>query len=113
MLGINFAHLFKRKSISKPFQPEQYYFISDASNNALETVLNKKVHVQNHVKDIKPNSEIIFDAHALSYKDIINNFENLHTPNSLSFKILPNNSDYIIGSNDSLNRGEVIQFHQN
>jgi len=113
MLGINFAHLFKSKSISKPSQPNQYYFISDANNELLESVLNKKIHVQNHVNGIKSNSEIIFDAHTLSFKDIINNFENLYSPNSLSFKILPKNSNFIIGSNDSVNRGEVIQFHQN
>lgn len=113
MLGINFAHLFKKKSSSKPFQPENYYFISDASNKALETVLNKKMHVQNHINGIKSNSEIIFDANLISYKNIINHFENLHTPNRLSFKILPKNSDFIIGSNDSVNRGEVIQWHQN
>jgi GT2 family glycosyltransferase len=113
MFGINFAHLFKRKSAAKPFQPEQYYFISDSNNESLETVLNKKIHVQNHVQGIKPVSEIIFDAKLIPYKDIINNFENLHAPNKLSFKILPQNSDFIIGSNDSLNRGEVIQFQQN
>lgn len=113
MLGINFAHLFKKKSSSKSFQPEHYYFISDARNKALETVLNNKVHVQNHINDIKSNSEIIFDANLMSYKNIINHFENLHAPNRLSFKILPKNSDFIIGSNDSITRGEVIQFHQN
>jgi hypothetical protein len=83
------------------------------SNKALETVLTKNIYVQNHINGIKSNSEIIFDAHTLSYKDIINNFENLYSPNSLSFKILPKNSNFIIGSNDSVNRGEVIQFHQN
>ena len=113
MFGINLAHFLRGKSTTKPFQPEQYYFISDSSNEALETVLIKKVYVQNHIKDIKPKSEIIFDANHLSYKQIIQYFENLHEPNKLSFKILPKNSDFIIGSNDDVNRGEVIHFHQN
>ncbi|MCB0463448.1 MAG: glycosyltransferase family 2 protein [Flavobacteriaceae bacterium] len=113
LIGINFAHLFKRKSTTKPFRPSQYYFISNVSNKALETVLTKNIHVQNHVKDIKPKSEVIFDANSLTYKEIINNFENLHAPNNLSFKILPKHSNFILGSNDAVNRGEVIQFHQN
>ncbi|MEZ4796060.1 MAG: glycosyltransferase family 2 protein [Flavobacteriaceae bacterium] len=113
MLGINFAPLFGRKTASEVFQPEHYYFISESKNEAIETILNKKVYVQNHTKEIKPKSEIIFDANFLSYKDIINNFEKLNSPNQLSFKILPKKSDFIIGSNDAVNRGEVIHLHQN
>jgi GT2 family glycosyltransferase len=113
LLGINFAHLFRRNKTFKSFQAEQYYFISDSKPKHLETVLNKKIQVQNHLKNIKPNSEIIFDANVLSYKCIIHHFENLHAANRLSFKILPKNSNFIIGSNDCVNKGEVIQFRQN
>ena len=65
-----------------------YYFISDSENKHLETVLNNKMHIQNHIKDIKETSEIIFDSNILSYKEIIQNIEHLNQKNKISFKIL-------------------------
>ncbi|PTM08349.1 MAG: glycosyl transferase family 2 [Bacteroidetes bacterium] len=112
-IGINTAHVFKRNSNIEEFEPEHYYLISDSENKALESVLDKGLKVQNHVNEIKENSEVIFDANHLSYKEIIQNIENLHSLKNLSFKILPKNSNFIIGSNDSISRGKVIQFNHN
>jgi len=113
MLGINIAHFFKGNIKQNEVQPEQYYFISNSENSTLEDVLDKKIHVQNHIEDIKGVSEVIFDANSLPYKEIIKNIENLHQQNKLNFKILPKKSDFIIGSNDSIHRGKVIQFNEN
>ena len=112
-IGINIAHFFKGKRKKYEFQPNQYYFISSSENSKLEDSLDKKVSAQNNINDIKGNSEVIFDANSLSYKEIIKKIEILHQQNNLSFKILPKNSNFIIGSNDSINRGKVIQFDVN
>jgi GT2 family glycosyltransferase len=113
VIGIDIAHLLKGKMKQVKLQIEQYYYISDTENAKLEKVLDKKVYVQHHKENIKESSEIIFDANTLSYKEIIQNIENLHQQNKLSFKILPKNSSFIIGSDDSVNRGKVIQFNEN
>ena len=63
--------------------------------------------------DIIPKSEIIFDANALSYKTIITKLYSLRKHKDLSYKIRPQHSKFIIGSDDSINRGEVIEFNNN
>ena len=112
-IGINTAHFFKGNSNIEEFQPEHFYLISNSENRQLEAVLDKKVNVQSHLKNIEEYSEVIFDANCLSYKEIIEHIESLHPLNNLSFKILPKNSSFIIGSNDSISRGKVIQFNHN
>lgn len=113
MIGINVAHLFKGSIKQNELQPEQYYFISNSKNSALEDALDKDVHVQNHIQNIKEASEIIFNTSTISYKEIIQNIEILNKQRTLSFKILPKNSNFVIGSNDAVNRGKVIQFNMN
>lgn len=113
MFGINMAHLMRRKQKQIDFQPHQYYFISNSENSALQKGLDKKMQTQDHIKDISDASEVIFDANFLSFKEIIKNLETLGSKNNLSFKILPKNSNFIIGSNDSINRGKVISFNDN
>jgi len=113
MVGINVAHFLRKIKKLDEFQPEHYYYISEASNDKLNKALSKKVLVQNHVEHFQGNSEIIFDNQTLTYKEIIQHIENLHSQNNLSFKILPKNSNFIIGSNNSINRGKVIQFDDN
>ena len=46
-------------------------------------------------------------------KEIIQNIEILNQQETLSFKISPKNSNFIIGSNDAVNRGKVIRFNMN
>ena len=113
MIGINVAHLLKGSSNQHEFNPEQYYWISNSKNLALEYTLDKEVIVQNHIENIKETSEVIFDANTISYKEIIQNIEILNQQETLSFKISPKNSNFIIGSNDAVNRGKDIQFNMN
>lgn len=113
MLGINLAHTFRSSRKENTFNLEQYYLISDTANSSLVKSLDKKVTVQNHINNIKENSEVIFDANEASYKEIIQHIEYLHLQSRLSFKILPQKANYIIGSNDALKRVKVIQFNLN
>ncbi len=54
------------------------------------------------------NIEIIFDTNDWSFKSIIDFMES-HQSKWLTFKILHNDSTFIIGSNSSNDRGEVIR----
>ena len=53
------------------------------------------------------NSEIIFDNNYIDFKTIIHILES-NKNKKITFKILPQASDFIIGSNSSNDRGEVI-----
>jgi GT2 family glycosyltransferase len=69
-----------------------------------ETILNDFTHFTNK---INLNIEIIFDTNSFSFKEIIE-FMNCNKNNNLTFKNYISNSNYIIGSNNSIDRGEII-----
>jgi GT2 family glycosyltransferase len=53
------------------------------------------------------NIEIIFDTHSFTFKEIID-FMNTHKDVNLTFKNYIPDSNYLIGSNNSIDRGEII-----
>jgi len=81
------------------------------SKKELQLNLNKKETILNDFGDFKNNLnlniEIIFDTKSFSNKDIIN-FMNCNISINLTFKNYIPNSNYAIGSNNSIDRGEII-----
>ena len=77
----------------------------------LENQLKKSVLRQNITKSFAENAttEIIFDQNYLDFKTIIKTFE-VNKNKGFTFKIIPESSDYVIGSNSSFDRGEVIKI---
>ena len=59
--------------------------------------------------DLKKNTEIIFDNNSLTFKSIIASMEEFRNP-KCTFKILPKFSNFIIGSNNSNDRGKIIKI---
>ncbi len=98
-------------------EPENYILISVNENlkQKLENQLKKPVQMSSRnfetTKSISPktNCEIIFDNNYVDFKTIIELLET-NKNNNFTFKILPQNSDFLIGSNSSNDRGEVIQL---
>ena len=83
----------------------------DFLRKKLENQLIKSVKIQDKTKSIsgKINSEIIFDNNYIDFKTIIHLLEANKNKN-FTFKILPKNSNFIIGSNSSNDRGEVVDI---
>ena len=81
------------------------------SKYVLDLNLNKKETILNDFSEFKNKSnlniEIIFDTKSFSYKDIIN-FMNCNKSKNLTFNNYISNSKYAIGSNNSIDRGEII-----
>jgi len=117
-IGIVFFSLFKRIQ-GKPkakLAPERYVLVSKNTSvkESLETKLQKKVQLASLINgklsiSVRNNSEIIIDTNCITFKEAIQFFEN-NKNNTFTFKLLSANSDYIIGSNSSYDRGEVIQI---
>jgi hypothetical protein len=61
------------------------------------------------LKGINTNIEIIFDQNYLTFSTIISAME-LHKNEKVTFKIIPNHSNFMIGSNSSNDRGEVVMI---
>ncbi len=115
---IIFSFIKKFQGKSKPkVVPENYILISDNENlkQKLENQFQKPVEIvlQNSImtKSIskKNNYEIIFDNNYVDFKTIIKSLET-NKNNNFTFKILPKKSNFLIGSNSSNDRGDVIQI---
>jgi len=109
-LGIKFASLFSSKATVLKNKIDKYVLVSNKINAQLETSVSKDIELVSHIKPTKNNIEIIFDANVLSYKEIIEQISNHKDYELATFKILLNNSNFIIGSNGSKTRGEIITF---
>lgn len=108
------------KPVKKNRKIEEYWLFSDNESLPLqlEKVVTKKIvlqkiNFQNSTPFIaNPNSkhiEIIFDNNCLSFGTIITVMEKLSSE-WISFKIIPKNSNFMIGSNSSNERGEVVTW---
>ena len=105
-----FVFSLMKKNQSKAVKREIVEYIV-FSKNSLQLNLNKKVTTLNDFSQFKNNIhldiEIIFDTNSFSFKEIIE-FMNCYKSNNLTFKNYFPNSNFIIGSNNSIDRGEII-----
>ena len=104
---------FKKYEVTN-HQPGNYYFLSkDLSGfEKLRNVLPAKVHRLEVIPDKISNKgkvEFIFDQGYMDFSEIIKCMQTLSAIN-VTFKIRPRECSYIIGSNSSHERGEVISF---
>lgn len=111
--------LFKGKAKIKT-APNQYILISDNEiiRERLETKLQKNVERANLENEKivfsqtfsgEKKTEVILDTNYLKFTEAISFFET-NKNESFTFKLLPMQSNFIIGSNSSNDRGEVIQI---
>lgn len=105
-----FVFSFIKKNQSKEIKRtiDEYIIFS---KNSLQLDLNKKETILNDFSEFKNNVdlniEIIFDTKSFNYKEIID-FMNSNKSKNLTFKNYISNSNYLIGSNNSIDRGEII-----
>lgn len=124
-LGIFCFSLMKKRqgNASQKIIPHKYFLVSNniELKKNIELTLNKVAlvdenqldEIYNEIRD-NPNKliEIIFDSDCISFKLIIHLMEKLKAKNC-TFKIHPKQSDFIIGSNSNVDRGEVFCFTKN
>ncbi len=114
-IGIVFFSLVKMlQGKPKPkLNPENYILVSNNKilREKLEHQLKKSVKLQDITQSFSINTgaEIIFDQNYLDFKTIIKAFE-VNKNKGFTFKILSKSDDFLIGSNNSFDRGEVINI---
>jgi len=92
--------------------PENYILISNNQffREQLEKQLGKRVAIQDILSLKKSTStEIIFDQNYLNFKVIIQALET-NKNKGFTFKIIPKSSQFMIGSNSSFDRGEIVKI---
>ncbi|WP_338408127.1 glycosyltransferase family 2 protein [uncultured Flavobacterium sp.] len=114
-MGIVFfllVKLFQGKPKPKS-SPDNYVLISEDEiwREKLKNKFQTPVRIQDIFKSFSENSvsEIIFDQNYLDYKTIIQAFE-INKNKGFTFKILHKSSNFLIGSNSSFDRGEVVKI---
>jgi len=122
-LGIFFFSMVKMfqgkpsRSFGTKTSPKNYILVSESGASGenlrqkLENQLKKPVVCQLSPQSFSVSStaEIIFDQNYLKFKSIIATLE-ANKKKGFTFKIHPESSDFLIGSNSSFDRGEVIKI---
>jgi hypothetical protein len=115
-----FALVKKKQGNVKPIKVDDYILISEDENlyNKLENQLNKKLFWEtkldsnalfSHRNNCKNQTEILIDNNSFSFKSIIS-FLETHKNQGFTFKIIPKNSLFMIGSNNSNDKGIVVKI---
>ncbi|RRJ92138.1 glycosyltransferase family 2 protein [Flavobacterium macacae] len=115
----SFIKMFQGKKASRSI-PEKFVFCSNDSvlKEKLQNTLKKNIEFHNlenqkalfsQTFSSRNITELILDQNQLSFKECISILETQKSKHT-TFKILPGNSNFIIGSNSSNDRGEVVQF---
>ena len=103
-----FSLIKKNQHKNEKFKIDEYIVFS---NNKLDLNLDKKVSYLTDFNQFKNNSntniEIVFDTDSFSFKEIISFMEKQKATN-ITFKNYMKQSNFIIGSNNSNDRGEVL-----
>ncbi len=109
-LGIILAYIIRKGPRAIISNPESYMVLSDKNEEYFKSILKGNIVVKSDIQKVTDDSEVIFDADYVTYKDIIKHMSNSEINSKATFKIHPKNANFILGSNDSKNRGEVIKL---
>jgi phosphoserine phosphatase len=87
------------------------FLLSDKMNFDLQKVLSKEIILKSNIEDnIQKYTELILDSNTFSYKTIITILEENYHQKFITYKILVKDSNYIIGSDSVVCRGEVVAY---
>ena len=109
LVGIKSAKLLKSNVIEAQESATHFILVSNNHYPNLKQKL-KNISVVKDLTVLKSNTEYILDANYLSFKKMIAIISTSEKNKGTTFKILPKNSNFILGSNSSKNKGEVIRF---
>jgi GT2 family glycosyltransferase len=109
-IGIKLISIFHSNPKIKQTEIRNYVLVSNEPNRQLQLVLKKKIDLFSNNYPLEDGHEIIYDSNKMTFKEILKKMNNLGDHKKLTFKILPKKTNYIIGSNSSEIKGEVITF---
>lgn len=109
-LGIKTAKVLNTSTVPEELPVSNYALISNLANDELALKLSKPTALVSDIAEIEQNTQVIFDANYMSFRAILEKLSESEKNKGLTFKILPKSSNFILGSNSSKSRGEVITF---
>ncbi|RSK40567.1 glycosyltransferase family 2 protein [Mangrovimonas spongiae] len=113
-LGIKLAYLLRKTPEQVKTQKKNVVFISQSDNvEKVEQIIKRNVLLGRHLNTIENDTEVIFDGNTMTFKSIIQEMMVFSDKKAISFKILPKNATFILGSDSSKFRGEIIALTNN
>jgi GT2 family glycosyltransferase len=112
-VGTLFFAIAKKNKTVQVYRPQHYVLLSknEKLKEALQIKLEKSIIRTEFIDSIlsmqNKKAEVVFDNDFVSFKEMIA-FMEQQKNNGFTFKIRPAGSSFIIGSNDSNDRGQVI-----
>jgi len=117
-----FSMLKKSQAVNSSKTIGEYVLLSSDENLQIkvENLLGKKVQrvastpkntINSLTRDGNKNREVLFDNNSWSNQEIME-FMSQHQDAGYTFKILPRTTRFLIGSNDSNDRGQVIEIKE-
>ena len=108
-VAIKLLPLLPKKEAILATPMNQYVFVSNQLLAKLQIALKHNVLVEKGLTNHQ-QVEIIFDANYKSFSEIIQSMKTSQTTDNNQFKILSKDHNFILGSNSSLTKGEVISI---
>ncbi|MGC6430176.1 MAG: glycosyltransferase family 2 protein [Jejuia sp.] len=109
-LGIRIIPFIKNHQTPNLKHVSNYILISDKINDSLRNSLSKALILKDKMDNFPERTEVILDANFVTYKSIIELIDKHSNTSSWTYKILAKNSRFVIGSDNSSSRGEIIKF---
>lgn len=107
-LGLKLAS--RRKSLKEitPVKVNNCVMVTDAIFNGLKSKLNRSITFTQDLNNLPSDAQIIFDTSIVDFKSIVNYMLKHKNSNQNTYRILLKNSNFILGSDSNLSKGEVI-----
>ena len=110
-VGSKVMPFFMNSNQRKEQKPKAYVLVTE--ENAKTLNFNEPLDVIKRIETYEKNSEYILDNNSLFFKQIIQQIDGFPENSESTFKILPKNSNFILGSNSSKTKGEVVLLEKN
>lgn len=112
-LGIKLAFLIRTEQQQKKQSAETYLNFTNNSNGFFSKKISGNFQQISNLEEVKSNTTVVFDITKSSFKEIIDTFETFSDKDNVYFRILSPKGNFLIGSDCSFSRGEVIDFNKN
>ncbi|MDV6168441.1 glycosyltransferase family 2 protein [Flavobacterium sp. DG1-102-2] len=114
-IGAFFFAVAKKNKAVPVYSPQHYVLVSKNDNlsralkDKLGSTVTRTEQLSNVLSFKNKKAEVMFDNECVSFKEIITFIES-HKNDGFTFKIRPAGTRFVVGSNSSNDRGEVITF---
>ena len=105
-MGIRFSRLFVTKPKQNNYKVESHILVTKDAD--IKIKLPFPADLSANLNKATSGSQVVFDGNTIKYKEMIDMMASSEVTKRLTFRILSKDAHYIIGSDSSEQRGEVI-----